>query len=128
ARLKTQFLTNVSHEIRTPMNGIIGMIDLLRASGLTEEQAGFAHECQASADQLLSIVHNILYVSNVEAGGLSSANADFDLYGLVERVVEVIKVGALGKDIDIRYSYDPSLPTVVYGHQGRIRQIVTNLM
>jgi CheY-like chemotaxis protein len=39
-----------------------------------------------------------------------------------------MKVGALGKDVDIQYSYDPSLPPVVYGNQGRIRQVVTNLM
>src|SRR2546430_3355588 len=80
ARLKSQFLTNVSHEIRTPMNGIVGMLDLLESTTLNEEQRDYARQAHASADHLLSIVNNILYVSNVEAGGLGSSSVDFDLY------------------------------------------------
>jgi PAS domain S-box-containing protein len=128
ARLKTQFLTNVSHEIRTPMNGIVGMIDLLLSSSMSAEQQDFAHQARAGAEQLLSIVNNILYVSNLEAGGLTPVNVDFDLQRTLQRIVEVMKIAALGKDVDVALVYDKHLPPIVRGNQARIRQAVTNLM
>ena len=128
ARLKTQFLTNVSHEIRTPMNGIVGMIDLLTSTALNEEQRDFAMQARASAEQLLTIINNILYVSNLEAGGLAASNVDFDLFRMLQRIAEVMKIAALGKDVDVTLDFDQRLPTVFRGNQAKLRQVVTNLM
>ena len=128
ARVKTQFLTNVSHEIRTPMNGVVGMIDLLMSTQLNEEQQDFAHQARSSATQLLSVVNNILYVSNLEAGTLSAALVDFDLYRTLQRVVQVMEVAGLGKEIEVRLDFDPALPAVFRGNLSKLRQVVTNLM
>ena len=67
---KGEFLANTSHEIRTPMNGVIGMLELLSGSELTDKQSGQLGLAKQSAESLLGLINDILDFSKIEAGNL----------------------------------------------------------
>ena len=128
ARVKSQFLTNVTHEVRTPMNVMVGMLDLLLKSEVTEDQKDWAQTALASAESLLATINNIIHVSTLEAGSLSIMVADFDLRSAVERVVEVMRVVAMESALDVTLSFDGEIPAVLRGDVARLRQILSNLV
>ena len=76
--------------MRTPMNGIVGMAHLALQSGLDEQQRRFVKKIDDAARSLLEIVNAVLDFPKIEAGQLKIAKAEFDLYALVDRVVEMV--------------------------------------
>jgi PAS domain S-box-containing protein len=128
ARAKSSFLAIMSHELRTPLNGVIGMSSLLQESELSAEHRELVDTIKLCADNLLSLINDILDLSKIEAGGMELERTSFDLRELVESAVMIVAEGAMTKGLEIGALVDPALPERVTGDPTRLRQVLINLL
>jgi PAS domain S-box-containing protein len=128
SRSKSEFLANVSHELRTPLNGVLGMLQLLEDTPQSAQQRHFTEIAQVAGCGLLTIINDILSISRLESGVLALASEPFDLPALVKGMSDLFSQEAAGRGLDFRVSADPDLPGRVRGDEGRLRQIILNLV
>jgi PAS domain S-box-containing protein len=128
SRAKSDFLANISHEIRTPLNGIMGMLQLLHATSLDDEQADFAEAAMTSCQRLTQLLGDILDLSKIEAGRVDVQREKVDFEYVMDSVEKLFGLPARQVGIDLRVELDRNIPDGLQGDTGKLQQILNNLV
>ena len=128
SQAKSTFLANMSHEIRTPFHGLMGMLSLLRETGLTPRQIDYLRTATESADHLLAVLNDILDMSQLESGRVRLAPTPLDLRALLRDVEALMRPQAAAKSLALHLDADPAVPERVLLDPTRLKQILFNLL
>jgi len=128
ARLKSSFLASMSHEIRTPIHGISGVLQLLEASKLDDDQRHYLSLAKFSIQGLLHIVNDILDFSKIEAGQLQIENAPFDIAQSLHAIENQFALLCDDKGLTLQFNNELNNINVVLGDEVRFGQILSNLI
>lgn len=127
-RAKSDFLANMSHEIRTPMNAVVGLSELIIEESRGRKMYDYACNIKSAALNLLSVINDILDLSKVEAGKMELVEDTYYIQLLVQDTVNLIEIGAKQKGLQTKVKLEDDIPYQLYGDEGRIRQILINLL
>ncbi|MDR3602957.1 MAG: ATP-binding protein [Desulfosporosinus sp.] len=125
---KCQFLANMSHEMRTPMSVVMGMLQLMQMTELTEEQKEYLRLSKTSSDALLLVINDILDYSKIDAGMMELVKTPFDIAKVLENSVGLFQVAAAEKGLIITTFLAEDVPNNLIGDSFRLRQVLTNLI
>ncbi len=127
-RAKSEFLSTMSHEIRTPLNAVIGMTHLLLRNNPRPEQEKDLGVLLFSANNLLSIVNNILDYNKIEEGKINFEQIPMDLPAIAVNIAAGLRSAADEKGIALFVEIDRRLDCLVVGDPTRTGQVINNLV
>ncbi|WP_298189394.1 PAS domain S-box protein [uncultured Pseudomonas sp.] len=124
---KSAFLANMSHEIRTPLNAVLGMLQLVQATPLSQRQLDYIQKAYGASQSLLGLLNDILDYSKIEAGKLQLDLQPIELEPLMCDLAVVLSGNQAQKNVEVMFDLDPALPGVLIGDSQRLQQILINL-
>ena len=128
-RAKSEFVAKMSHELRTPLNAILGFSQVMnRDATLSSYQKEHLKIINQAGEHLLGLINDILDMSKIEAGKMTFNEVSFDLYHLLDSLENMFKLKAESVGLQLIFERAPNLTQYVLCDQGKLRQILINLL
>jgi len=124
---KTQFLSRMSHELRTPLNAILGFSEFLSTDTvepLSEQQEDSVTEITDASKNLLSLIDEILELSNIELGMIDIELSHILLTPLIEDSINILKSKAQEKNINLSYNNIDEENIAITANSTKVSQII----
>ena len=128
SRTRNNFFANMSHEIRTPINTIIGLNEMILREDISEEIAENAIHIQDASKMLLALINDILDMSKIESGKMEIVPIQYETGAIFSELVNLIWIRAHEKKLEFKLDISPEIPSMLYGDEVRIKQVVINLL
>ncbi|MBR1742478.1 MAG: hypothetical protein IJ733_11560 [Lachnospiraceae bacterium] len=127
-KAKSQFLAQMSHEIRTPINAVLGMNEMILRESKDADIMEYAENIKIAGKNLLTIINGILDFSKIEDGRMEIIPVEYHLAEVIQQLKSAVSERAKAKSLELIIDVDHALPSVLYGDDVRIIQIITNLL
>ena len=128
-RSKNTFLSGMSHEIRTPINAIIGLDTLaLKSKSLNADTRKYLEKIGTSAQDLLSIINDILDMSRIESGREVLHNGKFSLAAMLEQINSQFASRCSEKGLAYECNIQGELDEAYIGDEKKLRNVLVNLL
>lgn len=125
---KNTFFANISHEIRTPINTIIGLNEMILRENRKGQTKEYAENIKIASEMLLNLVNDVLDLSRIEYSKMEIIPVEYRLHSLFEVLTDMIRVRAKEKNLEFQVDIDPNLPSVLFGDEKRIKQVLLNIL
>ncbi len=127
-KAKMQFLAQISHELRTPINAVLGMDELIMRESDSDEILGYATDIQNAGHNLLELVNGLLDFSKIENGKMALQEVEYNTSYMLKNTLNTVTDRARREGLELITDIDPNLPSLLYGDDLKVRQVVVNLL
>lgn len=125
---KNVFISNMSHEIRTPINAVLGMDEMIIRECDDDTIRSYAHDIRNAGKVLLGIINDVLDYSKIDSGKMEIVPVEYALSSVINDIFNMIDIRAREKHLKLDVIVNPQTPSVLYGDELRLKQIIINIL
>jgi Signal transduction histidine kinase len=126
-QLKTRFLSDMSHEFRTPVNSILALTRLAEEEVTTDDGRKQIGLIRRAADDLATLVNDLLDLAKIEAGKIEIHPAEFEIDNLFSALRGMLRPLLLNRSLSLVFE-DPEGSPVMNSDEAKISQILRNFI